>query len=990
MFNEIYNKIQDKVGQELNSYVKQLNGMSLESAINHYSNIRKFLWLTPSVIAFLCLTQIFFPISTLKLQFVTLILWLILVASLVCSAFSNWFLLNLSTRKTDLTEDELVDYLWSNLHSTINQISFILGTSALVPISFTLIPFLQFLRLHPGSGVTPQLIDMVNGNPFILRLLLEVSAIYLGFYIRNSAFETKLSMYEQQIEQWMRSYQFHYDPLKEMLDTKKNKDLSNKANNILTSIPEKDVEVVPSMSNEVRPKMKLTPPKLDPEPVINLGMSLETGANVILSAENRRRNMMALGPIGAGKSSIVFKNQIAQDINHYITFLRDYPTVSKLSNWEKPFGKQVNYLNGFSVVETTNDLCRDVYEMAISKGIPKEKIRWIDPSNKKSPSLSLLSGPAPMVANNLVNIIDGLLSAGGKGNAFFNNESKNHFTNHIYLLKYVSVIEKKPASFSELMDMYSDIYVVVEKRRKLSAYVQVLKNHLDKMQDKRDKGELSEDEIYDLEDFEDKYTVALHTLEWFNTNLITATDNKGNILLQPSGEHEGEPVYWDAKAKYVSGLVSILKKWDISIPVRRVLFRDAGDFSLDDFIKNGGILLCNTAKDELGSELAELLGQTYVLSLEGASYRRKPNIDPMFPVYMDEFPDYLYAGFTKWAAQGRKYNVPLIIAAQAPSQLAQKYGNTYLSTLTSTMLTRIAFGDMGASDSMTLEKLFGTHEEPVESVSDQAINISAGQDKNRTMISTRMETVPNISANELMKLEKFTIAVRYPGEKHSELFTRIRVSRITQESINNDPNNFDINYPDDENAFKYSQAHQVHTNKDFDDIDLEIHKQALAGTLKVLVDPHDLTAPPVVTINGKPLGEDNTNKNSKNNVQDEDGLFTINQGMLDDLVEDNNTQENNVIHEASESETDNPFDIFEDDQEVKNEPKTSDEVINAAVEGHAHGGNNRFNNGLKEDSDSKKLKNSHPSQLLKKVLTIFSMIRINKLLILKKQFLLII
>lgn len=64
------------------------------------------------------------------------------------------------------------------------------------------------------------------------------------------------------------------------------------------------------------------------------------------------------------------------------------------------------------------------------------------------------------------------------------------------------------------------------------------------------------------------------------------------------------------------------------------------------------------------------------------------------------------------------------------------------------------------------------------------------------MISSRLQEVPNISPEEIMGLEKFTMAVRLPGEHRSDVFDRVRVRRITDEMVENDPENFDINGKD--------------------------------------------------------------------------------------------------------------------------------------------------------------------------------------------------
>src|SRR5699024_7580098 len=113
-----------------------------------------------------------------------------------------------------------------------------------------------------------------------------------------------------------------------------------------------------------------------------------------------------------------------------------------------------------------------------------------------------------------------------------------------------------------------------------------------------------------------------------HNNIKVATFGQG-VLKQKSGPHEGEVMYVDEQAENVQGLKNSLDDLSKNQYLRRVLFRDSGDFNFDDQLRNGGIILCNTAKAELQDQLAGRLGQIYLMSFQSATFRRMPNRMPL-------------------------------------------------------------------------------------------------------------------------------------------------------------------------------------------------------------------------------------------------------------------------------------------------------------------------------------------------------------------------
>lgn len=776
-------EIKQKIEEKFNTYTSILNKMTLKKTRTTFEWIRMLLWIAPTVVWCICLFQILVPLGTLNFSVFTLFCWLILALSAPASCFVNWFLILLTTRRDDKKQDERVDLMWDELKIGLKQLAYIVGASLALPICLTAIPFLQFLRLHPTiKGVTPQMIDQLTGSPWVIRLLLVGVAIIAMFYL-HSRFVRLILQFEPRIREWMANYEFHYRPLHQMLSGKSTKEIRQEDH----------------YANMI------------------LGTSLENGDIVEQSVEARKRNSIVVGPIGAGKTSSWFRPQIDQDIDAYLEFIRDYPTVSREKDWNKPYGKQSMYTNGFTLIEPTDDLCKTAYQDCLAKGVPKDKIIYLNPENPNTPSLGLLSGPVDAAAQNLTDIFSGLKAS---NKDFFSIEERSYMANYVYLLKLTAVIENKSANFGELMDMMFDVYVTVKKRTELEAYVEILRVEVNKAKNKFDQTQDKDDKATYF-NYKDTYDIAVETLKWFQTYIV-AEQYKTGPKIQQTGKYKGYPVYVDTKDQFVGGLKSTLQDISKKIGLRRVLFRENSDFNVDDWFKNGGIIICNTAKKTLGGPLSSILGQMYSLTFQAATFRRTANLDPFRALYMDEFPDYQSAGFTDYCAQARKFGTGINLGAQSLSQLSQTFGQDYLKTLMSVLLTRATFGDLGPEDAKLLEPMFGEHDEAVESIQDQDIDLAADQSQNRSRMMTQVKKVPNITAAQIMKLEKYTMAIRTPGEHGTNIFDRIQVGRITDESVKNDPKNFHMDDPADKKAYETMIADAISSNQDYSDTDKHI------------------------------------------------------------------------------------------------------------------------------------------------------------------------
>lgn len=798
MFKKLKDQI-NKIYESQDKYDSILNSLDLDQAIITLESVQKLCWIAPLSIWGIHLILLALPIlSTLNYQFFMLLLFLVLIVNQVATLIVNRELFYFNTRQPKLDPNEKVEVLWQIQKTSDMQSAITEGCIWALPVTFTILPYIQFLRLHPTvAGWTVAMTDSLAGNPYFLRVVI-MSLPVIGTIFLFQWQKSQEQLQKQNIEKWMKQYQYH----------------NPKFHAVLSGVPTRD------------PKKKLTAP----EPYIVLGESIQTGDEVELAPVNRKQNSVYFGPVGAGKTSTIFKPQIKQDIDYLLKYIRDFPKISKDPGFFKKKGNiATKYLNGLCVIETSNDLCQSIYSMAVKLGVPKNMIYWLDPTNPSSVAMNLLRGPLDTVVQSVINIVAGQKA---DNDDFFKQSERTHLTNYLTMLKLTCIMEDKVATFPDLLALYNDIYVVVDKIKILDQYIEVLNTKLDKAKSDWDADPDNPDLKTAYQELFDKYDVAYNTGQWFHNNIKVATFGQG-VLKQKSGPHEGEVMWIDEQAENVQGLKNTLTELSMNKYLRRVLFRDSSDFNFDDVLRNGGIILCNTAKAELQDQLANRLGQIYLNALQSATFRRANDRVPLFPLYADEFPDFVSEAFKSFIAQARKYSVSCTICAQSPSQLSYSFGQDFFNTLMTNMLTRGTFGDLGAADAKLLEPYFGEKSEVEENTNEQQIDLIADQNANRRMISSRRQTVPNISASEIMSLPKFTIALRHPSKQGSDMFDLLKTHYLTDDDLMNDPNLFDIHDPSDANAYKAFQNGKVETNSDFDDTDLEIIDEIRNGVLKV-------------------------------------------------------------------------------------------------------------------------------------------------------------
>ena len=834
-------------------------------------------------------------------------LWTALIGLMCVTTADNVFASKLMSRarvirrhgkKVIVSDDEKVTNQREQITHMFWTLALLAAAAMQVAINFGLYPLLRFAA-HPGHGVTwgmfylsPSFIGAFTGRFLMPVHTLLLAAPIMLMYTTYKTIENNITRFHKNVDVALNEERYRLKPLHELLGGH-----------------------VPSY-----------------EPVLVMGQSLITGDDVTINVQDRANGMLVTGTNGAGKSGSIFKPAISQDLIHYVMFLRAYPQLRELPNY---YSKNVaaRYLGGIVAMDTTNDLCRDAYELARKDlNIPADMIRWLDPGNPDSQSINLMRGPAQAVTNMLVSCIGGLMDNGnGKANPFFDSSGKSWFQNYVLLVKMAGVMKPFPVSFDELFDTCLDtaktddylklLTVYEEILRKLQAlYYLYARKHVD-LQIPVDQAIETDIATYEqsgspafkaaLKRAQEPTDVEFHTRvkqvydayeqadidptkrfiaqEQFISNLINATDqlssgpvsynlvipfneirtaymnvhdihlwfqsnvarykdepkvnDKGKLVQSRDQRNienaekqgltphrRGKYVYFDRQESYVKQIRVALNTMSENAYVRRIFFnRKVNDnFSIDNFFHTGGILLMYTGKSTPGVsvENSRMIAKIEQALIFSAAQRRMVDdgaaAEPLMPIYFDEHVDYMTAEYVQTTGQVRKYGTPLMSIVQSPAQITNKFGDAFTKTLMATLRTKVAFGDAEANDAKYSSAMFGTHQEFKKAYSDTKVQ---GPRNDRFSLRGNFQQVPNITPEELMRMQEYTIAIRYNDKNSPVPYDHLKVTQVDHQQLHHSP--YRMNPEEDVRDQAAIQAYREDINRsnpDFAGVDLIMHE----------------------------------------------------------------------------------------------------------------------------------------------------------------------
>jgi hypothetical protein len=158
--------------------------------------------------------------------------------------------------------------------------------------------------------------------------------------------------------------------------------------------------------------------------------------------------------------------------------------------------------------------------------------------------------------------------------------------------------------------------------------------------------------------------------------------------------------------------------------LRHILAQPKSTINMQDIMDNSKILLVNLSKGRIGEDSSSLLGAMIISSIQFAAMRRvaqPENERKPFFLYADEFQSFATSTFANILSESRKYRLGLVLAHQYISQLPED-------------VREAIFGNVGSLVSFTI-----------------------GPDDARFL---EREFAPGFSAQDLMNLERYQMAVR--------------------------------------------------------------------------------------------------------------------------------------------------------------------------------------------------------------------------------------
>lgn len=495
-------------------------------------------------------------------------------------------------------------------------------------------------------------------------------------------------------------------------------------------------------------------------PDVELGVSIKTNEMVTMPGFDRSLNSIIVGSIGTGKTAALALPMLNQDLHYMTRYINSFP---ELIEREDYLTKEVagRHLNGITVIEPSNDLCQKTLQLVKAHGIPDEAITYINPLDPDTPSINPMMGPVDKVAEVFAQILSGLNNSGAGGNSYFEQAQRNHLKQHIYLLKLHD--PDKISTLDDLVDMYNNPNLVHHMHEKLK---KTIPKGIDLIEERQERN---------------YWKIIQGVDEWFDLTIIEKTEKSTQSKEVSFKDANAKKQYIDAKAEHVQGLRNILNDIGANPYIRNVLFGESS-FDFDKHFADGGVLLVNTAKGQL-VDLARVLGKIVLMNLQNATFRRPNDVSPFHHIMIDEAPDYFYDSFREFPVQSRKYKVITTSIMQTIAQLADQFGEHYMTTIIAGMRNRMVYGDVPDYDAEYFSKLFG--EKVVFEEGQTEMSVSPLQDNPQTRggSSYSKKKEQAMSGGDIMFQDAFNCAVKIVKHNKPMPVERIKANFLPPEAF---------------------------------------------------------------------------------------------------------------------------------------------------------------------------------------------------------------
>lgn len=447
-----------------------------------------------------------------------------------------------------------------------------------------------------------------------------------------------------------------------------------------------------------------------------VGWEEKTNKPIVLTEKSRFLHELIVGATGTGKTATAILLRIVQDL---VRLAR---------------GKRV----GICVLEPKGDLIDDVLMLCEKLGIPKSKIRIIDPTKADHTiKFNPFVGPMDTAAETFRGVLDAL--AGDQDDFFKGQQSE---TSALYTM-LGKIRYGNSFSIMHMQKMYGD-------PRYLADMTEAVRNWL---KDTYENPDLSDADRLQLDRYE-------RICSYFENDILdykTYRDKEQKtqpVLYRDGHPYEGKQVVENKKDKYVAGAKKYINDICTNALLSSLMVAEEGDevLDIDQFLADGGVLLVNTALGEL-EELSLSFGQFFIRQFQSSVFRRpKKNRFPIF-LKIDEFPLFINEAFERFLTVGRSYMVGTLIAIQSLGQL-EAVVRGYDKIVMGNASNKTVFGRGGVSDNEWFSKQFG--EEPVveESMNESISPASQPNPSTGYRYNTSRKEMPRFTPTQIME-QKF-------------------------------------------------------------------------------------------------------------------------------------------------------------------------------------------------------------------------------------------
>jgi len=190
-------------------------------------------------------------------------------------------------------------------------------------------------------------------------------------------------------------------------------------------------------------------------------------------------------------------------------------------------------------------------------------------------------------------------------------------------------------------------------------------------------------------------------------------------LLSDWWQHYYEPLDAHPQREITSSVITKLSKFASSRVARRILGQPRSTIDLRETVREGKLLLINTASGVVGADLSELIGIVLLGLFEAALAEQaalSPALRRRYLVLIDEFQVYRGANYQGMLAELRKYGGSFALATQSLAYL-DRLERTLRATVLANIDHLFAF-HMAGEDARLLHELDGIAEDDITKLDD--------------------------------------------------------------------------------------------------------------------------------------------------------------------------------------------------------------------------------------------------------------------------------